>query len=54
MLMLLSGTRLPSVVFRAGLLAILRSKRLEGLTIGVMITASHNPEQVSQRVWRRP
>ncbi|WVQ79439.1 hypothetical protein IAT38_001537 [Cryptococcus sp. DSM 104549] len=38
------GSKLPSVMFRVALLAILRSKRLEGATIGVMITASHNPE----------
>ncbi|TYJ54716.1 hypothetical protein B9479_004656 [Cryptococcus floricola] len=38
------GARLPSVMFRVALLAILRSKRLEGATIGVMVTASHNPE----------
>jgi hypothetical protein len=41
------ASRLPSVVFRVALLAVLRSKRLEGATIGVMITASHNPEPVS-------
>jgi phosphoacetylglucosamine mutase len=34
---------LDSVIFRAGLLAALRSKKLDGKTIGVMITASHNP-----------
>lgn len=47
--MLIDGraSRLPSVVFRVALLAVLRSKRLEGATIGVMITASHNPEPVS-------
>ncbi|WVN86981.1 uncharacterized protein L203_102156 [Cryptococcus depauperatus CBS 7841] len=38
------GSKLPSVMFRVALLAILRSKRLEGATIGVMVTASHNPE----------
>ena len=43
------GTRLLSVVFRATLLAILRSKRMEGAAIGIMITASHNPEPVSSR-----
>ncbi|ORX82386.1 Phosphoacetylglucosamine mutase [Anaeromyces robustus] len=37
------GDLLPSVMFRIGLLAVLRSKVL-GKTIGVMITASHNPE----------
>ncbi|KAK8849470.1 hypothetical protein IAR55_004803 [Kwoniella newhampshirensis] len=36
--------KLPSVLFRVALLAVLRSKRLEGATIGVMVTASHNPE----------
>lgn len=39
-----AATKLSSVVFRTALLAVLRSKRLEGATIGVMITASHNPE----------
>ncbi|RKF76133.1 Phosphoacetylglucosamine mutase [Golovinomyces cichoracearum] len=34
---------LDSVVFRTGLLAALRSRKLGGQTIGVMITASHNP-----------
>jgi len=34
---------LDSVVFRVGLLAALRSRKLNGKTIGVMITASHNP-----------
>lgn len=34
---------LDSVVLRVGLLAALRSRRLNGQTIGVMITASHNP-----------
>ncbi|WRT69455.1 uncharacterized protein IL334_006441 [Kwoniella shivajii] len=38
------ATKLPSVLFRVGLLAVLRSKRLEGATIGIMVTASHNPE----------
>ncbi len=33
-------------MFRVGVLAALRSKKLDGKTIGVMITASHNPEQV--------
>ncbi|KAG0150164.1 hypothetical protein CROQUDRAFT_668670 [Cronartium quercuum f. sp. fusiforme G11] len=36
---------LDSVFFSVGLLAVLRSKKLEGKTIGVMITASHNPEE---------
>lgn len=34
---------LDSVVFRVGLVAALRSKKLNGQVIGVMITASHNP-----------
>ncbi len=34
---------LPSVSFRVGLLAGLRSRKLNGQAIGVMITASHNP-----------
>ncbi|MCJ1371430.1 Phosphoacetylglucosamine Mutase [Loxospora ochrophaea] len=34
---------LDSVVFRVGLLAALRSRKLNGQVIGVMITASHNP-----------
>ncbi|KAF8213092.1 phosphoacetylglucosamine mutase [Mycena galopus ATCC 62051] len=36
---------LDSVLFRVGVLAGLRSKKLDGKTIGVMVTASHNPEQ---------
>jgi phosphomannomutase len=38
-------TLLDSVVFRVGLLAALRSRKLNGQTIGVMITASHNPPE---------
>lgn len=34
---------LDSVVFRVGLLAGLRSRKLNGEVIGAMITASHNP-----------
>lgn len=34
---------LDSVVFRVGLLAALRSRKLNGQVIGLMITASHNP-----------
>lgn len=45
-LMRSSATKLPSVVLRVALLAVLRSKRLEGATVGVMVTASHNPEPV--------
>ncbi|KAI9665589.1 MAG: Phosphoacetylglucosamine Mutase [Trizodia sp. TS-e1964] len=39
------AVNLDSVVFRVGLLAALRSMRLGGQTIGVMITASHNPPE---------
>ncbi|KIY50454.1 Phosphoacetylglucosamine mutase [Fistulina hepatica ATCC 64428] len=38
------GTNLDSVLFRAGVLASLRSRVFDGQTIGVMVTASHNPE----------
>ncbi|KAG9048890.1 Phosphoacetylglucosamine Mutase [Tulasnella sp. UAMH 9824] len=38
------GAKLDSVMFRMGVLAGLRSKALGGKTIGVMVTASHNPE----------
>lgn len=36
---------LDGVSFRVGLLASLRSRRLNGQAIGIMITASHNPAQ---------
>ncbi len=36
---------LDSVVFRVGLVSALRSRKLGGQTIGVMITASHNPPE---------
>ncbi|KAG9292119.1 hypothetical protein G9A89_005263 [Geosiphon pyriformis] len=36
---------LDSVLFRVGILAALRSKKFNSKTIGVMITASHNPEE---------
>lgn len=39
----MNASLLDSVVFRVGLLAALRSRKLGGQTIGVMITASHNP-----------
>lgn len=39
------ATLLDSVVFRVGLVASLRSRKLGGQTIGVMITASHNPPE---------
>jgi hypothetical protein len=38
---------LPSVMFTVGLVAVLRSKKHNGKTIGVMVTASHNPHQAS-------
>ena len=40
------ATKLPCVMFRVALLAILRSKKLGGATVGIMVTASHNPEPV--------
>ncbi|KAL7747282.1 hypothetical protein RI367_007336 [Sorochytrium milnesiophthora] len=39
------GDLLDSVMFRVGLLADLRSRCLGSKTIGVMVTASHNPAQ---------
>ncbi|KAG4304403.1 hypothetical protein PORY_002113 [Pneumocystis oryctolagi] len=36
---------LDSVVFRSGIFSALRSKKVLGKTIGIMITASHNPPQ---------
>ncbi|KAH6917524.1 phosphoacetylglucosamine mutase [Coprinopsis sp. MPI-PUGE-AT-0042] len=39
------GVVLDSVLFRVGILAALRSKKFDGKTIGVMITASHNPAE---------
>lgn len=36
---------LDSVVFVVGILASLRSKYLDGQTVGIMITASHNPPE---------
>ncbi len=36
---------LDSVLYRVGLIASMRSRKLGGQTIGVMITASHNPPE---------
>jgi phosphoacetylglucosamine mutase len=41
----MKASLLGSVVFRVGLVAALRSRKLGGQTIGVMITASHNPPE---------
>lgn len=41
----MKATLLDSVVFRVGLTAALRSRKLGGQTIGIMITASHNPPE---------
>ncbi|XP_028416081.1 phosphoacetylglucosamine mutase-like [Dendronephthya gigantea] len=41
----LKAELLPSVMYRMGLLAVLRSRALGSKTIGLMITASHNPVQ---------
>jgi hypothetical protein len=40
-----SSDVLDSVLTRVGLIAALRSRKLDGKYIGVMITASHNPPQ---------
>lgn len=37
---------LDHVMFRMGLLAVLRSKKTKS-TIGIMVTASHNPEVIT-------
>lgn len=42
-----SASVLGSVMYKVAILATLRSKKLNGSTIGVMITASHNPEEVN-------
>ncbi|KAI1290015.1 Phosphoacetylglucosamine mutase [Halotydeus destructor] len=39
------ASELDSVVFRVGIIAALRSRSQHGKAIGVMITASHNPEE---------
>ncbi|KAI9663347.1 MAG: Phosphoacetylglucosamine Mutase [Alyxoria varia] len=39
----MKADKLDSVAFRVGLLAALRSRKLNGQVIGAMITASHNP-----------
>ncbi|KFM77706.1 Phosphoacetylglucosamine mutase, partial [Stegodyphus mimosarum] len=36
---------LPHVMYRMGLLAVLKSKEEQGKTVGLMVTASHNPEE---------
>lgn len=40
------ATLLDPVMFTVGIVAALRSKKLNGKIIGVMVTASHNPEEV--------
>jgi phosphoacetylglucosamine mutase len=37
------GNHLPFVLLTVGILAVLRSKKLNGAMVGIMITASHNP-----------
>ncbi|PHH78836.1 hypothetical protein CDD82_2815 [Ophiocordyceps australis] len=39
----LKADLLPGIAFRVGLVAALRSRKLNGQAIGVMVTASHNP-----------
>ncbi|ORY41588.1 Phosphoacetylglucosamine mutase [Rhizoclosmatium globosum] len=41
----MEASLLDPVMFAVGLLAVLRSKYHKGKTIGVMVTASHNPEK---------
>lgn len=41
-----NAQHLDHIMFRMGLLAVLRSKQTKS-TIGVMVTASHNPEVTS-------
>ena len=41
----MKAEKLDSVMYRMGLLAVLRSKAKSGQAIGVMVTASHNPVQ---------
>lgn len=41
---LLRHDKLEYVMYRMGLLATLRSRSFSGSAIGVMVTASHNPE----------
>ncbi|CAG8487016.1 13776_t:CDS:10 [Acaulospora colombiana] len=43
--MTIEADLLDSVIFNVGILAALRSKKLDSKVIGVMITASHNPER---------
>lgn len=38
---------MESVCYRIALISALRSKKLGGKTVGLMVTASHNPEEVS-------
>lgn len=45
-----SAKNLDSVLFRVGLLAALRSMKLDAKVVGVMITASHNQESVSNKI----
>ncbi|PVG00790.1 Phosphoacetylglucosamine mutase [Serendipita vermifera] len=41
----MKADNLDPVMFTVGIVAALRSKKLEGRIIGVMVTASHNPEE---------
>ncbi|CAG0889483.1 unnamed protein product, partial [Darwinula stevensoni] len=41
----MSALDLDFIMYRMGLLAVLRSRKLDGATVGVMVTASHNPEE---------
>ncbi|KAI0231949.1 hypothetical protein L0F63_006153 [Massospora cicadina] len=37
---------LDSIMFRVGLVAAMRSRKMDGQAIGIMVTASHNPAEV--------
>ncbi|KAG8845781.1 Phosphoacetylglucosamine Mutase [Serendipita sp. 411] len=41
----MKADKLDPVMFTVGIVAALRSKKLDGRIIGVMVTASHNPEE---------
>lgn len=45
------GNVLESTCFRLALISALRSKSLGGKLVGMMVTASHNPEEVSVSSW---
>lgn len=44
LLLFCSADDLDHIVFRMGILAVMRSRKMNSAVIGLMITASHNPE----------